>query len=311
MRSHARQGVSQYHPRVEDCTHIPETTTCTPDLGKKEDTTTQAMGCTYLQTDETDQTWEEQLEFSSGDEEDTESVQHPARTIHRSNTETIQHMKQECKELNIIDAVLQGGYPNRYGARIPVHDNWNLNLMWDLLTGYEDQEVCEWLKFGWPSGRLPTFMRPTINNKNHKSADEYPEALNDYIHKEKGHNAIFGPFDTIPFEERIITAISPLSTRAKKNSQERRIIVDLSYPPEAAVNDGMIRDNYMGIYVKLTFPKTDHLAKKIFDLGANTMMWKVDLHRYFRQIGLDPGAWPLIGYMVNEQIWYDKKFPWE
>ena len=48
-------------------------------------------------------------------------------------------------------------------------------------------------------------------------------------------------------------------------------------------------DTYLGFNVKLTFPKTDELALRIFELGLGCQMFKIDLSRYFRQIPLDPG----------------------
>ena len=50
-----------------------------------------------------------------------------------------------------------------------------------------------------------------------------------------------GPFDKIPFQNKV--GISPLSTRPKKDSDKRRVILDLSFPMGGAVNDGIIKDN--------------------------------------------------------------------
>ena len=55
----------------------------------------------------------------------------------------------------IAELVKQLGYPNVYGARIPVKTNWNLQLLEGLLQGYHNKEVIEFLWFGWPANRLP------------------------------------------------------------------------------------------------------------------------------------------------------------
>ena len=39
------------------------------------------------------------------------------------------------------------------------------------------------------------------------------------------------------------------------------------------------------------------------------MMFKIDLSRYFRQLPLDPGDYPLIGYIVDGKIYFDKVLP--
>ena len=173
--------------------------------------------------------------------------------------------------------------------------------------GYPDMEIVEWLRFGWPSGRLPNMEEPTINSSNHKGATDHTEALTRYIQKEQAHGAVMGPFDRIPFKSKV--GISPLSTRPKWDSEERRIILDLSFPAGKSVNDGMIKDNYMGLHAKLTFPKVDDFAFRIFSLGENCMMFKVDLSRYFRQLPLDPGDYSLIGYIIEGKIYFDKVLP--
>ena len=38
-------------------------------------------------------------------------------------------------------------------------------------------------------------------------------------------------------------------------------------------------------------------------------MFKVDLHRYFRQLNLDPGDYSLIGYVINGKLYFDKMVP--
>ena len=89
-----------------------------------------------------------------------------------------------------------------------------------------------------------------------------------------------GPFQKIPFTGRI--GIFPLSTRPKKGSADRRVILDLSFPMGEAVNYGIPKDSYLGFAAKLGFPRTDDFAFRIFQLGKGCFMFKVDLSRYFR-----------------------------
>ena len=167
-----------------------------------------------------------------------------------------------------------------FGAQIPVPSKWNLQRLEQLLQDYEDKKVVQWMRYGWPSERLPMLGEPRKTFKNHKGATDYPQALNKYLAKEKSKGAIMGPFPVIPFISKV--GISPISTRAKKNSNDRRVIIDLSFPIGEAVNDGMIKDNYLGQYVKLTFPGVVDLALRIYQLGPDARMFKIDLSRYFR-----------------------------
>ena len=213
----------------------------------------------------------------------------------------------ENEDLMLAELVRKGGYPNRFGAKIPIKTKWNIELLADLLKDYEDKDIVEWMKYGWPTGRLPTLRDPIKTYKNHKGAIEHPRALEKYIQKENRNGAIIGPFEKIPFTAKV--GISPISTRPKKNTTERRVIIDLSFPEGQAVNSGMIKDNYMGMEVKLSFPGTDQLALRIYRLGPKAHMYKIDLSRYFRQLDLDPGDYSLIGYMVEGKLYFDKVIP--
>ena len=176
-----------------------------------------------------------------------------------------------------------------------------------LLQDYHDKEIMEGLRYGWPTGRLPTLRDPTKTFKNHKGATDHPEALKKYIDKEMSKGALMGPFSKIPFNTKV--GISPISTRPKKQSEERRVIINLSFPHGEAVNDGMVKGNYLGFMAELTFPKTDDLAMRIAHLGQGAFMFKIDLSRYFCQIPLDPGDYSLIGYIVDGQLYFDKVLP--
>ena len=180
--------------------------------------------------------------------------------------------EQNDSDIALHEAVLKGGYPNRWGARQEVMSTWNLNRFEELMEQYEDKEVVEWLRYGWPMGRLPTMKPPQLSTKNHKGATDFPEHLHKYINKEAKYGAVMGPFKKIPFSANV--GISPLSSRPKKDSVDRRIILDLSFPIGQAVNDGIPKDTYLGFTAKLEFPRTDDFAIRIFHLGKGCMMFK-------------------------------------
>ena len=179
----------------------------------------------------------------------------PKFDIQYENHDAIKWLRKLGKDIQLHYKVMEGGYPNRYGARIPVESQWKLDKMEQLLEGYKDKEVVEWLRYGWPTGRLPGLADPQLASKNHKGAQ------------------------------------------------------DLSFPIGYGVNDGIPKDSYLGFEAKLTFPKTDDFAFRIYQLGPNCLMFKVDLSRYFRQLPLDPGDYSLIGYIVQGNIYFDKVLP--
>ena len=176
-----------------------------------------------------------------------------------------------------------------------------------MLGDYYDKELLEWLRYGWPTGRLPSLRPRGQSTQNHKGATVHPEHLQAYIKKEQKYQAVMGPFKKIPFKDNV--GISPLSTRPKKGSTDRRVILDLSFPIGDAVNDGIPKDSYMGFIAKLTFPRTDDFTFRIFHLGEKCLMFKIDLSRYFRQIPVDPGDYSKIGYVIDRKIFFDKVLP--
>ena len=92
-----------------------------------------------------------------------------------------EHVVGNAEDVKLSENVMSHGYPNVYGARIPLSSKWNLELFSTLLEGYHDREVVEFLLYGWPANRLPTMPSPTISHVNHKSATDHPDYINKYI----------------------------------------------------------------------------------------------------------------------------------
>ena len=74
-----------------------------------------------------------------------------------------------------------------------------------------------------------------------------------YIKKELQHGTLMGPYVTSPFPQQD-TAISPLSTRPKRNTEQRRIIMDLSWPIDGpSVNSGIPTETYLENVILLKY----------------------------------------------------------
>ena len=71
----------------------------------------------------------------------------------------------------------------------------------------------------------------TSQSINHKSATEYPDHVTVYLEEE--HQAILGPFKHPPVDN---LHTSPFITRDKPNLENRRVIIDLSWPLGESVN---------------------------------------------------------------------------
>ena len=104
-----------------------------------------------------------------------------------------------------------------------------------------------------------------------------------------------------------MVAVSPLSTRSKKSSVKRRVIVDFSWPQEGgSVNDGISADNYLGQEISIIYPTVDLLCQRAARLGTNCLGWKRDMDLAFKQLICDPMDWPLMGISWQSAIFFDK-----
>ena len=94
----------------------------------------------------------------------------------------------------------------------------------ELLQGYYDAEIIEWLRYGFPISRDLDAPDPIPADINHKGATRYPEHIDRCLEKEIANKAIISPFAIPPFIRRI--GISPISTREKRDSENRHVILD-------------------------------------------------------------------------------------
>ena len=97
-------------------------------------------------------------------------------------------------------------------------------------------------------------------------------------------------------------------TREKTDSNVRRTIVDLSWPDSCSVNDGVLRDEYLGSKFLLHYPSVDDIVTKLNELGPGSLMFKIDISRAFCQLKVDPGDIDLLG-LKQEGYFIDQSVP--
>ena len=171
------------------------------------------------------------------------------------------------------------------------------------MNKYQDRKIVQLCKYGWLLNHIPNQVELQWAEDNHTSANSFSPQVQHYIDREIQYKATIGPFAVPPFEGTI--GCSPLSTRPKRDSHERRVIMDSSWPLGHSVNDTIDNDSYLGEQVDLTYPTVDSLAEKVFQIGKNAYLWKRDLNRAFRQIYVDPQDVPLQGFMWEGQWYFD------
>ncbi len=168
----------------------------------------------------------------------------------------------EIQSANIVEA---SGVSNAKGCKIPVRSKLNIENWEKRLEHYHDKEVLEYQKYGWPIGSQGFVISERRQTPNHGGANEYSHQVDNYLIKETDAGSVMGPFDNSPFEGEV--CVSPLNTKDKRDTQERRVILDLSFPHGDSVNDSIDKETYMGKIMDLHYPTVDTLAEKIYQKG--------------------------------------------
>ena len=97
-----------------------------------------------------------------------------------------------------------------------------------MLSDYQDKQLPDFLEYGWPvdySATTPAIPIPAIA-KHHTDSDSVSH-MEDLITTEIVHGVLLGPFKVPPFTPW--TQVSPMMVRPKRDSNKKRVIVDLSY----------------------------------------------------------------------------------
>jgi hypothetical protein len=194
------------------------------------------------------------------------------------------------------------GRPNYQKARIPVPSKLNVQVWRTSLRDYPDKIICEFLTFGWPIGYAHATL-PVFDLRNHQGALKFPDSINNYLQDQIHLGRVAGPFQDCPFSEGL--TISPLNTVAKRDSSERRIIVDLSWPCGSSVNDGIPRSSFLGEPMLVSYPTVDAIVAAVLAKGKGSLIYKRDLKQAYRQFPVDPLDYKFLGYSWDGRLYFD------
>ena len=203
--------------------------------------------------------------------------------------------------MGIYNRVVMAGGHNYNTTRIRVPSGLNMEAWREWLKGYHDRTLAEFLEFGWPVNfdrRSPLGAMQS----NHPSAMACEEHIDFYVDTERRFGALLGPFSSPPFRW---LHLSPLMTRSKRDTDKRRVIMDLSWPPGQAINDGIQTEWYLDGPAKIRLPTVDYMEGRLLELGRGAFLYKTDLARGYRQLRVDPGDWPLLGFTHRGRFYVD------
>ena len=206
--------------------------------------------------------------------------------------------------VKLFEHVHASGIENFRGCRIVVGVHFNMLAWRSKLKDYEDKVVCEYLEFGFPLDFNKKKKLCFDIRRNHKGAREFPKFIKQYFRRECKEVRVAGPFIHNPLSVPLM--ISPMNSVPKVNStDERRVIVDLSWPRGAAVNEGISKDIYLGEVIDLHYASVEQVCQMVVETGVGAVIYKRDLRRAYRQIPVDPRDYRYLGYFWEEHLYFD------
>ena len=204
----------------------------------------------------------------------------------------------------LFEHIYASGQYNFKGCRIPIpNSKLNIRKWREKLLHYEDNIVCDLLEYGFPLDRDKSSKLSFNERRNHKGAREFPDFIDKYLERECEAKRIAGPFSNDPLSVPLV--VSPMNTVPKSTLNERRVIVDLSWPLGASVNDGISKDTYLGEIIDLHYASVEEVCQMVLSIGQGAVIYKRDLRHAYRQIPVDPGDYRYLGYVWKDLLYFD------
>ena len=173
------------------------------------------------------------------------------------------------------------------------------------LAGHPDHHtvayVLEGLQHGFRFGFRPA-RRLKGAKKNKPSAFQNPRVIDDCLANEVARCRVAGPFTSIPLPNLHISSFGVIPKKGQPGKW--RLIVDLSSPQGASVNDGISSDEFSMHYIKL-----DQIISVIVKHGSGALMAKFDVEAAYRNIAVHPEDCYLFGMKWRGQSFMDLALP--
>ena len=109
-----------------------------------------------------------------------------------------------------------------------------------------------------------------------------------YLANECIMGRVLGPFPQPPLGTLHVNRFGVIPKMAQPGKW--RLIVDLSFPMEASVNDGIPSD-----CCSLRYPSINLAIQQILRVGQDAQLSKLDIKDAYRRVPVHPDDWPLLG----------------
>ena len=161
--------------------------------------------------------------------------------------------------------------------------------------------VLEGLRFGFKLGFSPSqSLKPAKRNK--PSAYEHPSVIDEYLATEVSLGRVAGPFASPPVP---LLHVSSFGVIPKKGQPGKwGLIVDLSSPGGARVNDGINPDEFA-----LHYTTVDQVIRMVSQFGQGALMAKFDVEAAYRNIAIHPSDRFLLGMKWRSKFYVDLALP--
>ena len=174
-----------------------------------------------------------------------------------------------------------------------------------VLRQHPDREFVDYILRGIRQGFRIGFDRAAVRcrsaKRNMLSAEQNPEVVESYLQKEREAGRVIGPLP------RPIAGlhVSRFGVIPKPHQPGKwRLIVDLSYPKGASVNDGVDPE-----LCSLTYTSVDEAVQRILRRGRGALLAKLDIASAYRIVPVHPHDRPLLGMAWKQQHLVDAALP--
>ena len=176
----------------------------------------------------------------------------------------------------------------------------------EALAQHPDREFVGYLlrgiQFGFRIGCDRSLVCLKSATRNMRSAAEEAAVVESYLEKEVAGGRIVGP---VPQEVVNKVHISRFGVIPKPHQPGKwRLIVDLSHPKGASVNDGVVGD-----FCSLTYTSVDTAAELVLNKGKGAELAKLDIQSAYRMVAVHPDDRPLLGVKWKGEVFVDTRLP--
>ena len=205
------------------------------------------------------------------------------------------------KDLLELEAAATGQGPNTFRPATPL----KLSEWKEALAGHPDQQFSRYILHGLAHGfhiGASRAMGLHPSHSNMPSVHQLPDLVEKQIRAEVDAGRLLGPLP--PHLARMVQT-SSIGLIPKPHQQGKwRLIVNLSSPAGASVNDAIASDSCHMQYTSVL-----EAARLIQQLGVGTQLAKLDLQNAYRMVPVHPDDHPLLGIRWGQEVYIDTALP--